>query len=343
MKFKIGDKVRFLNEKGEGTVTKIINKTTVGVTIEEGFEIPVVITELVTIFNEADIKPIYIKEIVEEPAPIYTSIFETRKETPAGIYLALSPEKANDISYSDFNVWLINHTAYHLSYVTSFLKSKGYELLDRGELKPFESKLIETVDRKNTDLLSTIKVEALFFNETKPFEHQSPLSEIIKIKAVKLYKENAFTKCDLIPEKCLLINVTDFQQDLYFEKPGASQADLSQLLFQKRNTASPGKTSKPNRINNASLEMEIDLHIEELIDHYGGMSNAEIVIVQLRHFQQALDKAINEHYRTLTVIHGVGNGRLKQEVRAILTSMKMRFHDASYSKYGFGATEVVIG
>ncbi|MCW3101864.1 MAG: hypothetical protein JWO09_304 [Bacteroidetes bacterium] len=343
MKFKIGDKVRFLNEKGEGTVTKIINKTTVGVTIEEGFEIPVVISELVTVFNEADLKPVYIKEPAEVPAPSYTSISETRKETARGIYLALSPERINDISHSDFNLWLINHTAFHAMYVTSFLKSKGYELLDKGELKPFESKLIETIDRKSTDLLSTVKVDALLFDETKPFEHQQPVSEIIKIKAVKLYKENAFTENDFIPEKCLLVNVTDFQQDLYFQKPGASEADLSKLLFQKRSTGSPGKTSKPHRINNASYEMEIDLHIEELIDNYGGMSNAEIVIVQLRHFQQALDKAINEHYRSLTVIHGVGNGRLKQEVRAILTSMKLRFHDASYSKYGFGATEILIG
>ena len=36
MNFKIGDKVRFLNETGEGTVSKIINKTTVGITIEDG-------------------------------------------------------------------------------------------------------------------------------------------------------------------------------------------------------------------------------------------------------------------------------------------------------------------
>jgi dsDNA-specific endonuclease/ATPase MutS2 len=67
------------------------------------------------------------------------------------------------------------------------------------------------------------------------------------------------------------------------------------------------------------------------------------VQVQLRHFTKALDKAISGHYKKLIVIHGVGNGRLKQEVRAILESEHMRFHDASYARYGFGATEVIIG
>ena len=52
MNFKIGDKVRFLNEKGEGTVSKIINKTNVGVTIEDGFEIPYANSQLVLIYDK---------------------------------------------------------------------------------------------------------------------------------------------------------------------------------------------------------------------------------------------------------------------------------------------------
>lgn len=340
MKFNIGDKVRFLNEKGEGTITRVINKTTVGVLIEEGFEIPFLISELVSVFDEKDIRPILIKEVVAEPAPVYLSKAETRKENPKGIYVAISPENPNDIGHSDFNVWLINHTSYQIMFSASCFKSKGYELLEKGEAKPFESRLIETIVKKDIDLLATLKIDVIFFND-KPYEYQQPVSEVIKIKTVKLYKENAFAKTDLLPEKCLLINVSNFQQDLFFNSTEATE-DLSKLLFQKKAPVQSVKTSKPHKVNNAAYQMEIDLHIEELTDNYTGMSNAEIVIIQLRHFQQALDKAINEHYRSLTVIHGVGNGRLKQEVRSILDSMGMRYHDGSYSKYGFGATEVVF-
>src|ERR1017187_877646 len=52
MKLKTGDIVRFLNEKGEGTISKIINKTTVAVTISEGLEIPYPAAELVLVFDE---------------------------------------------------------------------------------------------------------------------------------------------------------------------------------------------------------------------------------------------------------------------------------------------------
>lgn len=118
--------------------------------------------------------------------------------------------------------------------------------------------------------------------------------------------------------------------------------DVTKLFNQKLHHSDKPKKSKPHAQNNGLLEMEINLHIEELLDNYSGMSNAQIVQVQLRHFQKALDKAITGRYRKLIVIHGVGNGRLKQEVRAILDAEELRYFDGSYAKYGWGATEVVF-
>jgi dsDNA-specific endonuclease/ATPase MutS2 len=125
-------------------------------------------------------------------------------------------------------------------------------------------------------------------------------------------------------------------------EPEEEKIDISKLFQQKKNHSDKPARSKPHAQNNGMLEMEINIHIEELLDEYRRMSNAEIIQVQLRHFQKALDKAITGHYRKLVVIHGVGNGRLKQEVRAILENEEMRYYDASYAKYGYGATEVVI-
>ena len=48
MKIKQGDKVKFLNDVGGGTVTKIIDKNEVYILNDEGFEVPVYIKELLT-------------------------------------------------------------------------------------------------------------------------------------------------------------------------------------------------------------------------------------------------------------------------------------------------------
>lgn len=48
MKFNIGDKVKFIDQQGQGVVTKIINPSTVGVTTD-GFELPYLVTDLIKV------------------------------------------------------------------------------------------------------------------------------------------------------------------------------------------------------------------------------------------------------------------------------------------------------
>jgi hypothetical protein len=342
MNFKIGDKVRFLNEKGEGIVSKIINKTTVGITIEDGFELPFAVSQLLLIYDESRIQS-SVKYVEEPPVvPLEKKNLKTSKiEEQEGIYLAFSPEKENDIAHSDFNVWMINNTSYQLLFTYSIFSNDGFKTFETGHIDAFEHELIETIDRKLLSESSTFKIDALFFDE-KEHTHQLPISEVIKLKPIKLYKENAFSENRFISEKSLIINVCELN-GLKSEDQYRPDIDLSKILFQKQTKTDTSKKSKPHVSNNPAYEMEINLHIEELMENYSGMSNAEIIQIQLKHFQNALDKAINDRCRSLVVIHGVGNGRLKQEVRAIITSYKnLKMHDGSYSKYGFGATEIII-
>lgn len=46
---KVGDKVRFLNDVGGGTVTGFIGKSMVNVENEDGFEIPMLLTDVVVV------------------------------------------------------------------------------------------------------------------------------------------------------------------------------------------------------------------------------------------------------------------------------------------------------
>jgi hypothetical protein len=52
VKFKVGDKVKFLNDTGGGVVSGIIDNKLVNVRIEEGFDVPVLISELVADIDE---------------------------------------------------------------------------------------------------------------------------------------------------------------------------------------------------------------------------------------------------------------------------------------------------
>ena len=57
MKLRIGDKVRFLNEVGEGVITRFKDKDTVFVEMNDGFEIPYLTKHLVPIHTELILNP----------------------------------------------------------------------------------------------------------------------------------------------------------------------------------------------------------------------------------------------------------------------------------------------
>jgi hypothetical protein len=87
---------------------------------------------------------------------------------------------------------------------------------------------------------------------------------------------------------------------------------------------------------------EVDLHIEALLDNKRGLSNAEIIKIQLDTLQRYLHLAIVHRQSSMIVIHGLGKGKLRDEVHMILkqTPEVGRFKNEWSGRYGFGATEV---
>jgi len=86
---------------------------------------------------------------------------------------------------------------------------------------------------------------------------------------------------------------------------------------------------------------EIDLHIEELLESHVGLSNTEILLKQMTEFRSFFKRAREKNISKLVVIHGVGEGVLKNEIRSFLSKKDyVEFYDASYLEYGKGATEI---
>ena len=89
--------------------------------------------------------------------------------------------------------------------------------------------------------------------------------------------------------------------------------------------------------------MEVDLHIEKLLPNKRGMSNYEILNLQLETAKKQLEFAKNKRIQRIVFIHGVGEGVLKEELYYLLRRYEgLDFYDANYQKYGVGATEVYL-
>ena len=64
MRFKIGDKVKFLNESGGGVVKAIIDSKLVKIETDDGFEMPVMITELIKDFRAEPVEEVRIPSFI---------------------------------------------------------------------------------------------------------------------------------------------------------------------------------------------------------------------------------------------------------------------------------------
>jgi hypothetical protein len=86
----------------------------------------------------------------------------------------------------------------------------------------------------------------------------------------------------------------------------------------------------------------IDLHIEKLTDSWQHMSNLEIISLQLKTFEKYYDLALSHLQPSLIVIHGVGSGRLRDEIHDLLKIRKevKSFVNQYDPRFGYGATEI---
>ena len=96
--------------------------------------------------------------------------------------------------------------------------------------------------------------------------------------------------------------------------------------------------------NNKIPPREVDLHINKLIDSVVGLSNTEILTLQLDVFRKELNKSIKSNEREIIFIHGIGNGTLKGDLRRVAEYEYSwcSQEDASFREYGFGATRIRI-
>lgn len=89
--------------------------------------------------------------------------------------------------------------------------------------------------------------------------------------------------------------------------------------------------------------MEVDLHINQLVKSPKGMTNHDMLTLQLETARRQLDFAIKKRIQKVVFIHGVGEGVLKLELEYLFGRYNnIKFYDANYQKYGLGATEVYI-
>ena len=344
---KAGDKVRFLNAVGGGVVKSVISKTMVNVEDYDGFEIPTLINELVVVDDSlsmnAEKRFARIRANANEKKEEQPEIKEVPKAEPKFIagknapefYMAFVPQNEVNPVDGEMKVYLVNNSNNFLLYNYSHLKNKIYRSVESGKMNPNSKRYLESFTRMDLNELPEFQFQLLFFLEESS-KLESPVVKSIRLNPVKFYKQNSYEKTRYFTQNAMVISL--LAPDMETEVDKLTGPELTKIVQEKdepkvivKRTVSPELT-------------EIDLHIHELLEDTRGLTNHEMLEVQLGRFRNELETAIANGTRRIVFIHGIGNGTLKQELRKELSTKykKYDFQDASFKEYGYGATMVIL-
>ena len=355
--FNVGDKVNFISSVGGGKVTKIIDTRMVMVEVEDGFEIPTLVTDLVLdyrsqpqVSHQQQVvdkvqKEVQANELLEQERAEAARRGELRRfakeAEKEGVYLAFVPHEQQWLLTGSMDVVLVNHTPYEMLYTFTIKEEEKFVNVDYGQVDKHEKVVIESISRDDLEYWLNGIVQAVFTKEESD-NVLLPLNAPFSLRSGRFFKEGCYAASGILGEKAVMICLSELvalkSSDGDFAKimkEGiGSQAAKKELVK---------KESPIDKHRTAPGEATVDLHIGELVDNILGLSSHDMFHIQMDYFKKMLDSAIASEYTKVTFIHGVGNGVLKNAIIDELKNYKNTENRmASIAKFGVGAIDVII-
>ena len=378
----IGDKVRFLNATGGGKITGFQGSDIVLVEDETGFEIPCMRNEVVVIetdqYNfvrkastprtskETEVPaapPTSLKamlsahvgdnaeeeetDIADRPMTFRARPVERRGGDELNLYLGFLPTHRQSLTSTGFEAYFINDSNYFVRYLVLTQEGTSYRLKYEGEAEPNMKVWLETFDRDALPELERLTLVITAYKRDRAFALKQPMCITVRIDGTKFYKLHTFQPSEFFDEAAYICELV---RD---DRPASQvslEADSLQTALQTPKTA---PLTAPARKKGAlpgfkgtdrNGLIEVDLHIEQLLDRTDGMTAREILDYQLGVVRKTLDAHLKEKSRRIVFSHGKGDGVLRNELLKLLKShyRSCTHQDASFQEYGFGATMVTI-
>ena len=344
---RIGDKVRFLNAVGGGIVKSFKNKEIVWVEEEDGFETPALIRECIVI--ESDKTPDKSESVKKEKQPephIHQEekyeVTELQEKDRLNIYLAYLPVDIKMIGRCPYEAFLVNDSNYYLFFNYMNSQNNAWNSRCTELIEPNTRLFMEEFSKEQLNELEKICVQFIAFKKDKPYSLRNTYSVELRIDIVKFYKLHCFRENTFFEDEALIYPLV--LDDSPERELLVSASDLKEAMTQKAKAESSYRQPVPVKKDKTMPIVEVDLHINQLLDSTAGMNNTDMLALQLEKFLQTMEENKNRKGQKIVFIHGKGEGVLRS---ALLSELKKKYknfsvQDASFKEYGFGATMVTV-
>ena len=333
MKYEIGDKIIVLHSDEEGKVIDIINDKMVMIEVR-GVKFPAYMDQIdfpyYKMFTQKKIvekKKIHVDNVQKEKAV-------KKQKIADGVWLNFIPVFDKDVFDDDIveklKVYLVNHNeeVYQFHYNLFFAGESHFDL--KNTIRGLSDFYLH--DIKFDDLSESPRFDVEFSLETEHKKKAPYFETSLKLKGKQVFKKI---------EALQLKNEPSFSYILFTDYPDRveeEKVDLSKLGHAGFRVYDAGKA----REHLAPARTVVDLHIDKLTHDWRNMSSFDIMTLQLSAFEKFYELAVSHQQPELTVIHGVGEGALRDEIHERLRHKDevKSFVNQYHASYGYGATEI---
>lgn len=353
---KVNDIVRFLNSTGGGRIVKIKDNIAY-VEDEDGFEQPVLLRECVVVDASKPKATAYDRPIIPapskeqklpeaaRPAASEVPVVETEEGDVLNVLLAYEPKELKHLNTTSYYAYLVNDSNYYL-YVTYMTRGDNADGRWRthfhGLVEPNMQVLLEEFSHADLTEMSRVAVQYAAFKEDRDFKLKNPALVEHRLDTTKFYKLHCFHDNEYFDAPVIALDIV--RNDRPAKMMVIDSSELERAMQEKRVADRPNRQPVQKHEKQKGEIIECDLHITELIDNTAGMSNTDMLNLQLDKFREVMNANIKVPGAKIVFIHGKGEGVLR---KALLDELKRKYphceaQDASFREYGFGATLVKI-
>lgn len=378
---KVGDTVRYLNAVGGGKIVRIDGR--MAYVDEDGFETPVLLSELVVVlpegheskgkaaklmFDQSAADAVKARELKERKeaeltkeikpaAPKPMPVEETKHGEKLNLVLAFEPADIKRLSETQFAAVLVNDSNYFLAFAFLTCEGREWRVCYEGTVEP--NMVVDLATFGHTDLgrFERVALQAVAFKRDKGFGMKPAISCEKRLDLKKFYKLHCFRPGIYFDTPVLEVPLV--RDDMPVQTPAPDAALLKEAmggapdsrrreLAEKyaKDSGRPSRKRREDADNPHKLLplIEVDLHIDELVDTTAGMDNAAMLGMQLDTVRRTMKSHARRVGQKIVFIHGKGDGVLREGVRSLLRREygDCDIQDASFREYGFGATLVTI-
>ena len=285
------------------------------------------------------------KDITFQPRPL-----ERRGADQVNFYIGFLPVDSRSLSQTEFEVYLINDSNLYVRFLLLTQEGEQYSLRHEGLVLPNQKLQLDTIGHSDLPQWERLTFQLLAYKTDKPFALKSPMNITLRVDGTKFYKLHSFAPSDFFTDPAL---VRPLVAD---DRPAQSVSIAAEMMEEalitpevvrqapERPKRQPARQTDRSAVMDKNAIVEVDLHATALLDSTRGLTNVDILTVQIKAFHDTMRQYAKDKGRRIVFIHGKGEGVLRA---TLLKELKQNYRhcthqDASFREYGFGATMVTV-